>query len=481
MRYIFFLLLLPFFLYAAEPTFVLDKTKYETVSVSPLLHTDYTTLLPYRYSLRPYCSSVSTKVLPNSLQPFVASCLALDIVSKFDTDSSSKNKRGKSGFSSQFLQQIVIDNSIGQETFSMVDVLHGLEQKGTLKQTEWISSTKVSAKEKITPNTLYKIKAFQRLSNTTIDRFVIDCFREKLATQSPILAVLQLPTAMKDNIPVTDVWEAKESKDTFLHSLVIVGYDDARHQFEILNTWGNSWGDQGFAYVEYSTLLCYLKESYCLVGSTSATADTQNIAATLLFQELEQQWVANEYQCNGKPLRTMTALEQDGIYKMLTANYEGVNYQIQVRLPDPAMFVYVLSVDETENITLLYPFAANNTATVHSSATGLFSEQPLNIIIPHPSYCLQLDNHIGTHNIALFATNPIDINTLLRNWTSLKGSTVWEKLQESLPDRLAKQDVIEYAVTNIGFSANVAPHQIAALVVDMHHISLLPNKVSSGF
>lgn len=480
MRYIFVLLLLPFFVYATEPTFVADKAKYETVLVSPLLHTDYTTLLPYRYSLRPYCSLMSPKVSPNNLQPFVASCLALDIVSKFDTDSSLRNKHGKNGFSSQFLQQIVINNTIGQKTFSMVDVLRGLEQKGTSKQTERVNNTKVSDKDKITPNTLYRIKSFQRLSNTTIDRFVIDCFREKLATQSPVLAVLQLPTAMKDNTPTTNVWEAKESTDTFLHSLVIVGYDDARHQFEILNTWGNNWGDQGFAYIEYNTLLRYLRESYCLVGSTSTTADTQSLAATLFFQELEQQWVSNEYQCNGKPLRTMTALEQDGIYKMLTANYEGVNYQIQIRLPDPAMFVYVLSVDETENITLLYPFADNNASTVHSSATDLFSEQPLNITIPHPSYCLQLDNHIGTHNIALFATDPIDINTLLRNWTSLKGGHVWEKLQESLPNRLAKRDLIEYAVTNIGFSANVAPHQVAALVVDMHHINL-PNKVSSGF
>lgn len=35
------------------------------------------------------------------------------------------------------------------------------------------------------------------------------------------------------------------------HSMLIVGYDDRTRRYTVLNSWGNTWGDDGFCYIPY--------------------------------------------------------------------------------------------------------------------------------------------------------------------------------------------------------------------------------------
>jgi hypothetical protein len=39
------------------------------------------------------------------------------------------------------------------------------------------------------------------------------------------------------------------------HAMTVVGYDDARSAFKIVNSWGTGWGEQGFGWVEYNTFV----------------------------------------------------------------------------------------------------------------------------------------------------------------------------------------------------------------------------------
>jgi C1A family cysteine protease len=37
------------------------------------------------------------------------------------------------------------------------------------------------------------------------------------------------------------------------HAFTVMGYDDTKHAFRIMNSWGTSWGDGGFLWIDYST------------------------------------------------------------------------------------------------------------------------------------------------------------------------------------------------------------------------------------
>jgi C1A family cysteine protease len=53
-------------------------------------------------------------------------------------------------------------------------------------------------------------------------------------------------------IPIPDT-----NNETLLggHELCLIGFDDSKELFIVMNSWGSSWGDKGFCYIPYSYLL----------------------------------------------------------------------------------------------------------------------------------------------------------------------------------------------------------------------------------
>lgn len=50
------------------------------------------------------------------------------------------------------------------------------------------------------------------------------------------------------------------------HCVAIVGYDDNRQAFRIMNSWGTEWGDNGFLWVAYSAVPSLIQEAYLPTG-----------------------------------------------------------------------------------------------------------------------------------------------------------------------------------------------------------------------
>jgi C1A family cysteine protease len=54
------------------------------------------------------------------------------------------------------------------------------------------------------------------------------------------------------------------------HALCFVGYDDAREVFIVKNSWGASWGDNGYGYIPYSIVkdTTLAMDFWAIVGTT---------------------------------------------------------------------------------------------------------------------------------------------------------------------------------------------------------------------
>jgi hypothetical protein len=46
------------------------------------------------------------------------------------------------------------------------------------------------------------------------------------------------------------------------HAMVVVGYDDQRSAFKVINSWGTGWGDHGFGWIAYKTFRSQVREGY---------------------------------------------------------------------------------------------------------------------------------------------------------------------------------------------------------------------------
>lgn len=82
-----------------------------------------------------------------------------------------------------------------------------------------------------------------------------------LVQGNPVLLAIQVYESFENPtdgvIPIPDT-----STEKLLggHELVIVGYDDDKSLYTVLNSWGSSWGDGGFCYIPYD----YINSPLCV-------------------------------------------------------------------------------------------------------------------------------------------------------------------------------------------------------------------------
>ncbi|OZA91850.1 MAG: hypothetical protein B7X76_01460, partial [Azorhizobium sp. 39-67-5] len=69
-----------------------------------------------------------------------------------------------------------------------------------------------------------------------------------------------------DKVFKTSVYSEKDlsPKKVGGHALAVVGYDDRRHAFRILNSWGSSWGDGGYIWVDYDIILSDARDAFAI-------------------------------------------------------------------------------------------------------------------------------------------------------------------------------------------------------------------------
>ncbi|MEK7253624.1 MAG: C1 family peptidase [Bacteroidota bacterium] len=48
------------------------------------------------------------------------------------------------------------------------------------------------------------------------------------------------------------------------HALVVVGYDERRQAFQLMNSWGRQWGEQGFIWMKYAVFGQFCRQAYVL-------------------------------------------------------------------------------------------------------------------------------------------------------------------------------------------------------------------------
>ena len=114
-----------------------------------------------------------------------------------------------------------------------------------------------------TPSEELKVRSRQY----TIDRW------RRVNTQDPA----ELKTHIASGVPVligAEVHEAFQSlaKGTVYnkvagkylggHAMVVIGYDDAKNAFKVINSWGSNWADDGYGWIHFDTFKKITREGY---------------------------------------------------------------------------------------------------------------------------------------------------------------------------------------------------------------------------
>jgi len=81
--------------------------------------------------------------------------------------------------------------------------------------------------------------------------------KKSLSEGKPIVIGMNTPNLF---IEAKNIWEPTENPGNFYggHAMCVIGYDDDKGAFEIINSWGRKWGNGGFIWVPYKAFVDFV-------------------------------------------------------------------------------------------------------------------------------------------------------------------------------------------------------------------------------
>lgn len=93
----------------------------------------------------------------------------------------------------------------------------------------------------------YKINSWGRLYTTAK-------IKDELAKQRVVVISVECYPEIENLSPTNDTYDNPSGVSADRHALCLVGYDDSKNAFRFINSWGTSWGVNGYAWISYDMI-----------------------------------------------------------------------------------------------------------------------------------------------------------------------------------------------------------------------------------
>jgi hypothetical protein len=260
------------------------------------------------------------------------------------------------------------------------------------------------------------------------------------------------------------------------HAMSVIGYDESRQAFEIMNSWGTQWGVDGFIWVKYDDFARFCKYGYQIFldeGKEEPKPDnpikptTTEVVLTGAFN-----YRFPIFDENGGDIQFDVAevsKKGDYTYEMKRKDWqEGQMFQLEAKNLKKGSYVYVFSIDPNKKTMIHWP--RNKGLDSKFSVDGL-TEKPLvpysgqTIIVPGEASALVKEVAGTDYVFILYSNEPID--NIKEVVEKLKYSDDFEStLEDELGDKLIPTANIEYRDGQMKFSAKSKKGYIVPIILE---------------
>lgn len=152
----------------------------------------------------------------------------------------------------------------------IVDALKLLQTEGTVTLSEFpdeISRCSIPAPEaligKAKANRISDWRAINRSKRADGSKVVLDDIKGALSRGEPVVFAMPVTAEFKAMRGDT-VYRHNMPENTNWHAMAVIGYDEGRQAFRVVNSWGTHWGDAGYVWIDYSTFGLLVGEAYAM-------------------------------------------------------------------------------------------------------------------------------------------------------------------------------------------------------------------------
>ncbi len=196
-----------------------------------------------------------------------------------------------------------------------------------------------------------KIQGFHRLTETDdVNGINIRAIKEHLAKDAPVVIGMMVGGTFMQRMLGQKVWhpnaEDKEMTGFGGHAMCVIGYDDRIEggAFQIMNSWGNEWGQNGIGFVRYADFKEFVREAYGLnpLPKRGAALNVAFEASVGLFNP---------------ETRTNVALKSAGanLFKTVSPIKKGSKFKIEIKNAVEC-YIYIFTPDVAGKSMVLFPY-----------------------------------------------------------------------------------------------------------------------------
>lgn len=206
-----------------------------------------------------------------------------------------------------------------------------------------------------------KIHGFHRLTETDdVNGINIRAVKEHLAKDAPVVIGMMVGGTFMQEMMGQKVWHPSQDDQQMNgfggHALCVIGYDDRIEggAFQIMNSWGPEWGQNGVAYVRYTDFKNFVREAYGLdpLPKKGAALDVAFECSIGLVNPDGNKYIA---------------LTNDGsnVFKTASPIKKGSRFKIEIKNAVEC-YIYIFTPDSSGKSFVLFPYKP-----IHSPYCGI--------------------------------------------------------------------------------------------------------------
>jgi hypothetical protein len=310
-----------------------------------------------------------------------------------------------------------------------------------------------------------KIKDFVRLFDISAgENLKIQSVKKSIAEKNPVVIAMLVAQSF---YTAKNYWQPVEAPAANMggHAMCVVGYDDAMYggAFEIQNSWGQTWGNQGYIWIRYADFANFVKYAFEFVDPPVIAPNLPDLSGEIRLALAGNTEMPANLLVSTRGLKVVSANKTPQpltIYKTSGAYTAGTNFRIYLSNDQPA-YVYAISSDLSNEITKIFPYEDGISAALSYKKNA--------VAIPDEDHFIQFDGKPGTDYLCvLYSKNELNINQLISQIGAQTG-TFNERVYKALGTRLVNPADITFSSDKIAFKGISKGKEVIAMMVELDH------------
>lgn len=288
----------------------------------------------------------------------------------------------------------------------------------------------------------YRIRGFNRLGEYTRQGSNIDIegIKQNIAQNAPVVFGMYTSETMKSLRQVQPAfWHATERErreKSGGHAMCIIGYDDNYQgigAFEVMNSWGDTWGDGGYCWISYETIATMATSAY---GFYPIEKQVQPKKAG----RFEAVVGLNEFE-TGRPIAI--ANRGEGLLQTRSDLAKNTRFRVEVTNKSEC-YTYIFGRELTGETYTLFPYTEKHSPYCGIVGTRLFPRDGME--------SLRVDEEGAEAYMAVVLSNrELDLDEINRELTRRRRLPFEQALAQSLSSYLPRGGY-ELGTNNLGLA-----------------------------